>query len=129
MLRQLIHGRKSTQTRHKQMIHIIRDRATKEQLEEMLQTLSSYIKLAVDIERNILAGGGDLHADCEAALLENDSEQKNIWGADWNPFTQEVTFESFINIRPSQNNRSMEIQDVLIRDRVAQITKNLLGDI
>ena len=111
------------------MIYIIRDRATKEQLEEMLQTLSSYIKLAVDIERNILAGGGDLHADCEAALLENDSEQKNIWGADWNPFTQEVTFESVINIRPSQNNRSMEIQDALIRDRVAQITKNLLGDI
>ena len=111
------------------MIYIIRDRATKEQLEEMLQTLSSYIKLAVDIERNILAGGGELHADCESALLEDNSEQKNIWGADWNPFTQEVTFESFINIRPSQNNRSMEIQDVLIRDRVAQITKNLLGDI
>ena len=80
MLRQLIHGRKSTQTRHKQMIHIIRARATKEQLEEMLQTLGSYIKLAVDIERNILAGGGDLHADCEAALLENGSEQKNICG-------------------------------------------------
>ena len=111
------------------MIYIIRDRATKEQLEEMLQTLSSYIKLAVDIERNILAGGGEFHADCESALLEDDSEQKNIWGADWNPFTQEVTFESFINIRPSQNNRSMEIQDALIRERAAQITKTLLGDI
>jgi len=111
------------------MIHIIHDRATKEQLDEMLQMLGTYIKLAVDIERNILAGGGEFHADCEAALLENDSEQKNIWGADWNPFTQEVTFESFINIRPSQNNRSMEIQDVLIRDRVAQITKNLLGSV
>jgi hypothetical protein len=111
------------------MIHIIRDRATKEQLDEMLQMLGTYIKLAVDIERNILAGGGEFHADCESALLEDDSEQKNIWGADWNPFTQEVTFESFINIRPSHNNRSMEIQDVLIRDRVALITKNLLGNI
>ncbi len=56
------------------MIHIIRDRATKEQLDEMLQMLGSYIKLAVDIERNILAGGAEFHVDCESVLLEDDSE-------------------------------------------------------
>ena len=57
------------------MINLIQDRATKEQLEEMLEILSSYIKLAVDIERGIWAGGGELHADCEAVLLENGSKQ------------------------------------------------------
>nr|WP_277989900.1 DUF5674 family protein [Phormidium pseudopriestleyi] len=41
----------------------------------MLETLDDYIKLAVDIERKILAGGGELHADCEAVLLENGSKQ------------------------------------------------------
>ncbi len=61
------------------MINLIQDRATKEQLEEMLEILSSYIKLAVDIERGILAGGGELHADCEAVLLENGSKQVDIW--------------------------------------------------
>ena len=72
------------------MINVIQERATKEQLEEMLEILNSYIKLAVDIERGILAGGGELHADCEAVLLENGSKQVDIWGADWYPFTQEV---------------------------------------
>lgn len=111
------------------MIHIIRDRATKEQLDEMLQMLGTYIKLAVDIERNILPGGGEFHADCEAVLLEDDSEQKNIWGADWYPEDQEVTYESLINIRPLQNNRSSEIQDPQLRQRIAEVVKALLGGI
>ncbi|PSB53019.1 hypothetical protein C7B67_04705 [filamentous cyanobacterium Phorm 6] len=111
------------------MINLIQERATKEQLEEMLEILSSYIKLAVDIERGILAGGGELHADCEAVLLENGSKQVHIWGADWYPLTQEVGYESLINIRPRQNNRSMEIQDPMIRDRVAQIVQRLLGEL
>jgi len=60
------------------MINLIQERATKEQLEEMLEILSSYIKLAVEIERGILAGGGELHADCEAVLLEKGSKQVDI---------------------------------------------------
>ncbi len=111
------------------MIYLLRDRATKEQINEMLDTLNSYIKLAVDIEKGILAGGGELHADCEAILLENGSRQIDIWGADWYPLTQEVGYESLINIRPRQNNRSMEIQDPVIRTRVAQIVEQLLGNL
>jgi hypothetical protein len=109
------------------MIYIIKKPATKEQIEEMLESLGSYIKLAVDIELSILAGGGEYHADCEAVLLENGSNQSNIWGADWYPLTQEVGYESLINIRPRQNNRSMEIQDPIIREKVAQIVNHLLG--
>ncbi len=109
------------------MIYLIQERGTKDQVEQMLETLGDYIKLAVDIERKILAGGGELHADCEAVLLENGSKQVDIWGADWYPMTQEVGYESLINIRPRQNNRSMEIQDPAIRERVADIVQNLLG--
>jgi len=111
------------------MIHVIRERATKQQLQEMMEILETYIKLAVDIERGILAGGGAMHADCEAVLLEDGSQQEFIWGADWNPSTQEVTFESLINIRPRQNNRSLELQDSNLRAKVEQITGNLLGGI
>ena len=111
------------------MIHIICDRATNEQIDEMLEVHRFYIKLAVDIERGILAGGGELHADCEAVLLENESRQENIWGASWNPLMQEVFYESLINIRPRQNNRSMEILDPAIRGQVAQVTQELLGSI
>jgi len=111
------------------MIILIQERATEEQLEEMLEILGSYIKLAVDIDQGILAGGGELHADCEAVLLGNGSQQANIWGADWYPFTQEVGYESLINIRLRQNNRFMEIQDPVIREQVAKIVKQLLGEL
>ena len=111
------------------MIYIIRDRATPEQIQDMLQMLQTYIKLAVDIERGILAGGGAMHADCEAVLLEDGSQQEFIWGADWNPSTQQVTFESLINIRPRQNNPSMEILDPIIRKQVAEITIKRLGGV
>lgn len=108
------------------MIYIISTPATPQQIEEMQQSLETYIKLAVDIQRGILAGGGVMHADCESALLEDGSAQEDIWGADWNPTSQQVTFESLINIRPRQNNPSMEILDPLRRDRVAQIARQLL---
>jgi hypothetical protein len=111
------------------MIHIIRTRATQSQVNEMLEVHRFYVKLAVDIELGILAGGGDLHADCEAQLLEEGSRQENIWGASWNPLTQELFYESLINIRPQQNNRSMEILDSRIRDQVAQFTQALLGGV
>lgn len=111
------------------MIQIIYSRASKQQLEDMLQTLGTYIKLAVDVQRGILAGGGVLHADCEAVLLKDDSRQEDIWGADWNPAAQQVTFESLINIRPRQHNPSMEILDPGIRERVSEIAQKLLGDI
>jgi Protein of unknown function (DUF5674) len=111
------------------MILIARSRATKGQITKMLEAHRFYIKTAVDIERGILAGGGELHADCEAVLLDDGSRQDNIWGASWNPLTQEVFFESLINIRPRQNNRSMEILDSEIREQVAQITQELLGSI
>ena len=111
------------------MIHIIRNRATKQQIEEMLQALGAYIKLAVDIQRGVVAGGGALHADCEAVLLEDGSRQEDVWGADWIPSAQQVTFESLINIRPRQNNPSLEILDSGIRERVAEIVKPLLGGV
>lgn len=94
----------------------------------MLQTLEAYIKLAVDIERGIMAGGGALRADGEAVLIDDGSRQEHIWGADWIPDTQEVRFEALINIRPRQNNRSMTIQDPGIRQEVERIARFKLED-
>ncbi len=84
------------------MIHIIRTTATHSQITEMLLELDPIIKLAVDIRRNILAGGGQMHADCEAILIEDGSRQEDIWGANWLPSTKAVEFEALINNRPSK---------------------------
>ncbi len=109
------------------MIHIVRDRAGAEQVQEMLQSLETYIKVAVDIRREVLAGGGPLHADCEAALLDDGSQQADVWGADWYPSSKEVRYESLINIRPKQGNRSLAITDPAIRAMVERIVRARLA--
>lgn len=106
------------------MILIVRDAVTSEQVEIMLDAYGSYIKLAVDIEREILAGGGELHADCEQALLENGSRQEDVWGADWD-LSGEVRFESLINIRPRQGNRNLELQSSELRQQVERIVRRI----
>ena len=111
------------------VIHLLRSRATKQQLDEMLEALGVYVKLAVDIRRGVLAGGGTLHADCEAVLIDDGSRQEDIWGADWIPSTQQIRYEALINIRPHQNNPSMKILNSSICNRVAEIVQNLLGGV
>jgi hypothetical protein len=107
-------------------IRILRRTATEADIRDMLETLQTYIKLAVDVEREVLAGGGEYHADCEEALLEDGSLQENIWGADWYPDTRTVGFVALINIRPRQGNRGMEIEDPTLRRRIEVIVRRLV---
>ena len=109
------------------MIQVVTNRATPQQVKEMLEELKTYIKLAVDIRRRVVAGGGALHADCEAVLLEDGSRQVDVWGADWIPDSQQVRFESLINIRPKRGNRSMVIEDPSIRATVESIVRERFG--
>ena len=108
------------------MVRLLRSHAAKQQLEEMAEELGVYIKLAVDIRKGILAGGGALYADCEALLLNDGSRQEDIWEADWIPSPQQIRYEALINIRPHENNLSMEILDPSIRHRGREIVQHLL---
>jgi hypothetical protein len=107
-------------------IVILRKPATHLEIEEMSAQLGSFIKLAVDLEREILAGGGELHSDCEQALLHDGSKQQDVWGGDWFPDIQEIRYESLINIRPRQDNRSLELQSSALRQRFEAIVRRLL---
>jgi hypothetical protein len=93
----------------------------------MREALTTYIKLAVDIQRGFLASGGVMHADCEAALLGDGSLQKDTWGADWDPVGQLISFEALIDVRPRENNPSMQILAEETRADVSEIVENLLG--
>ena len=111
------------------MIHLIKELATSIQLKEMLQEYDNMIKIVVDIRRLLLAGGGTMHADCESLLLEDGSEQDDLWGANWYPAEQRIAFEALINIRPRLGNRGILIQDETIRQQVEKISLALLGGI
>jgi hypothetical protein len=85
------------------------------------------VKIVIDLEQNIIAIDSEMHADCEQLLLENRSKQSNLWGA--NIYFEKanfVEFTSLINIRPSQNNKSMEVQDENLKQQIQQIVDKLI---
>jgi len=85
------------------------------------------VKIVVDIEKEIIALDADLHVDLEQALLENGSEQKDLWGANIyfeGPLYLEYT--SLINIRPTQANRSMEIEDPATQNKLSGVVQKLI---
>jgi hypothetical protein len=108
------------------MIHILRGKVSSVQVQEMLKQYESMIKIVVDIRRRVLSGGGEMHADCETALLDDGSEQDDLWGANWYPNEQRIEFESLINIRPRLGNRGILLQDENLRRQVESITREIL---
>ena len=92
-------------------------------------TFGDMVKIVVDLEKRIMAVGGELHADEEAMLLDQGSEQKNLWGANIyvnQPRESWFEFDSMINIRPSQGNRSRNITDENVRKQVSEIAYSLI---
>jgi len=87
------------------------------------------VKIVVDVERNIMAVDGELHADEEALLLENGSKQEDLWGINIYPElegTDRIEFDSIINIRPSQGNRSRGVDNRAIREKIIDIVNALV---
>lgn len=111
------------------MIYILREKPTSKQIAEMLKEYEAMIKIVVDIRRRTLAGGGEMHSDCESILLDDGSEQDDLWGANWFPAEQDIVFESLINIRPRLGNRNILIQSEDIRQQVESITVEILGGV
>jgi len=84
------------------------------------------VKVVVDIEREIVALGCELHIDCANELIEDGSRSKDIWGANVYPKKREIDFTAVFNIKPSSNNRSLEIQDAAIREKVGAVIQKFL---
>lgn len=111
-------------------IKIIKKRISNDELMVFLgKPFSEMIKFVVDVEKQIIALGGEMHADAEQILIEDGSEQKNLWGGNIYPKLkgeEKIEFTSLINIRPSQDNCSMEIQDKNIKAKAIEIINDLI---
>jgi len=87
------------------------------------------VKAVVDVERNIMVLDGELHADEEALLLENGSRQEDLWGINIYPELEgpdRIEFDSVINIRPSQGNRSRGLDDQRTREKIVKVVSGLM---
>ena len=87
-------------------------------------TFGNLVKAVVDIDRELVAVDAELHSDLEALLLEDGSRQKSLWGINFYPEMQGdefIEFDSMINMRPSQGNRSRGIENEGIRKKIVEI--------
>jgi hypothetical protein len=109
------------------MLLIVRAKIASESRQKVAEDLKGYIKVVVDVQRKILSAGGEKHVDGEQMLLKDGSRQEDLWGAGFDLETNQMDFDSMINLRPSQNT-SREILDLKIRQRVEAITRSLLQE-
>lgn len=106
---------------------IIRNKISKEEIEKIFEnSFKTMIKIVVDIEREILAAGCELHIDCAEELAEDGSHSKDLWGANLYHDDLSIDFVSLLNIKPIADNRSMDIQNPIIKERAENIILALL---
>ncbi|OGY85295.1 MAG: hypothetical protein A2233_03300 [Candidatus Kerfeldbacteria bacterium RIFOXYA2_FULL_38_24] len=93
------------------------------------QRFGDMVKAVVDLEKNIMVVGGELHSDQEKLLIEQGSKQENVWGINLYPDVvgdDWLEFDSMINIRPRQNNRSRSVEDMNIQKQIIALVNKLL---
>lgn len=112
-------------------IVIIRQPVTRAYLRDHLLE-GAFAKAVVDVSKRIMAVGGELHSDEEAELLELGSEQHDLWGINLypdDPSAAWIEFDSMINLRPSQGNRSRGVDDPGRRQSITSIVTELIKDV
>ncbi len=106
------------------------NKITVKELKEMSKKMfGDLVKAVVDIEKEIMAVDAELHADQEKLLLENGSFQKDLWGINLYPEIQDedwIEFDSMINLRPSQDNRSRSVDNLKTRETIIKIVNDLV---
>jgi len=109
---------------------IIKDKIPLSEVRQMAeQMFGNLIKAVVDIEKEIMAVGGELHADEEELLLRNGSKQKDLWGINIYPRLEGddfIEFDSMINLRPSQGNRTRGVDEPETRRKIIAILDKLI---
>jgi len=109
---------------------IIQDKITLKELKGMAkEKFGNLVKAVVDVEKEIMAIDAPMHADQEAELLRKGSKQRNLWGINLYPEKtgrEFIEFDSIINLRPSQKNRSRGVDDPEIRRKIINIVNKLV---
>jgi len=94
---------------------------TKDELIKLKEVFDVYIKTVIDINKKVCSAGMDRHFEGEQMLLNQGSKQSDLWGGGVDLETKSIDFNSFINIRPNDNNTSNEIQDIEIRNKYGEL--------
>jgi hypothetical protein len=106
------------------------NRINLDELQKMAENMfGDLVKAVVDVERELMAVDAELHADEEALLIQNGSNHMNLWGINLYPELEGddfIEYDSMINLRPLQANRSRGVEDSALRERIRRIVHELV---
>jgi hypothetical protein len=106
-------------------VKIVKDSITISELKELsVKIFDNFVKAVVDIDQEFLAVDAELHSDLEALLLREGSKQKSLWGINLYPAIEGsdfIEYDSMINLRPSQGNRSRGVESEHVRHKIVEI--------
>lgn len=109
---------------------IIKSSIRLSELSEMTKKMfDNLVKAVVDIDQEIMAVDAPMHSDEEAELIKSGSEQENLWGINLYPKKYDddfVEFDSMINIKPGQGNRSRGVDDLKTQKIIIEIVSKLV---
>lgn len=114
-------------------IKVVTGQISKQELAKIAsEGFGDIVKAVVDIAQEIMAVGGELHADEEALLIgERESKGEHLWGINLYPhkFGEEwIEFDSMINLKPAHGNRSRGVEDIEVRGKIIAIVKELISN-
>ncbi len=109
---------------------IVREPISLAEVRELAQArFGDMVKASVDIGRGVMALGGELHSDEEALLLDDGARQADVWGINLyptEPGDDWIEFDSMINVRPAQGNRSRGVDDPTIQSTIRRLVGELV---
>lgn len=109
---------------------ILKEQVTNQYINELAQNFyGEMIKAVADVDKGVIAIDAELHSDLERLLLENGSIQESLWGFNIYPQLEGddyIEFDSLINIRPRQNNRSRDVEDQEIRKKIVALVNQFI---
>jgi hypothetical protein len=108
------------------MIIILNRKITPEEFTQACEIYPDYIKTVMDIEKEILAVGGEYHIDCEEVLVQSGSKQENLYGGGYRVSTREVEYMAMSNYKPALDKNTYEIMSAEVRNKLLDLTKRLL---
>jgi hypothetical protein len=108
------------------MVIVLDRKITPKEFEQARQVYSDYIKTVIDVEKEVIAVGGEFHIDCEEALIEQGSKLENLFGGGYRVSTKEVEYMAMSNYKPNLNKMTYEITDPMVREKIYNLTKGYL---
>ncbi len=113
-------------------IRLIKEgKITMSEVRQMAEAIfGDMVKATADIKREKMAIGGEMHIDSNELLLRDGSEQADVWGFNIYPEGEDsytLEYNSLVNIKPLHGNRSPDIKDETVKDKIKLIAAKFIA--